>query len=152
MTRKDRSRAAATVPASQHSPDDRHATRKVRQFGVLGPQPRPCPWAARILSAGHAAGKVPPYRSPAWHRLADDDPCKLAAVVLYAECWHAERQPDVIADRLRREVEVAAHVELQLDFLEPGPLAESVDEERAQRMRSLAERPTYDELQGRRSA
>jgi hypothetical protein len=48
---------------------------------------------------------LPSYGSPHWAALADDDPRKLAAAVIAAECWATDL--DDLPDRLRRELAAA---------------------------------------------
>ena len=48
---------------------------------------------------------APSYGTPAWLALADDDPGKVAAVVVAAECW--AQSGDTLELDLRREVEAA---------------------------------------------
>jgi hypothetical protein len=45
---------------------------------------------------------LPIYGSPRWAALADDDPRKLAAAVIAAECWATDQ--DELPDRARREL------------------------------------------------
>lgn len=60
-------------------------------------------WAARLICA--AEKPIPRYGDPAWHRLPEGSPAKVAAVVIAAECY--AREADELEDRLRAEIEMS---------------------------------------------
>lgn len=101
-------------------------------------------WAHDVIAAGRAAGVVPPYASADWLALDPDDPRRLAAIVIAAECWWYDGLPEVMAERLRDEL-------LFLDQLVVERIRRtSWDVAAAKDWVAVAERPTYDELEARR--
>lgn len=58
---------------------------------------------AHITDPTTAPTDLPGYGSPRWAALADDDPRKLAAAVIAAECWATDT--DELPHRLRRELD-----------------------------------------------
>jgi len=68
--------------------------------------PEVSPWAAvRLAALGRRTSTpVPPYGSPKWDALADDEPAKYAALVRGAEAWRQHCSPEQVAADLRREL------------------------------------------------
>ncbi|MFK4091115.1 DUF2742 domain-containing protein [Kribbella sp. NPDC020789] len=57
---------------------------------------------AMVAASPDLPADLPTYGSPHWAALADDDPRKLAAAVIAAECWATDR--DELPGRLRDEI------------------------------------------------
>lgn len=66
-------------------------------------------WAKAMVA--HITDRItnPAYGSPRWAALADDDPRKLAAAVITAECWATDT--DDLPNRVRRELDAARQAE-----------------------------------------
>lgn len=62
-------------------------------------------WAEQLIRRGRALGAVPRYSSAAWRALSDNDPRKVAACVVAAECW--VDHVDTLEQRLHAEVAAA---------------------------------------------
>jgi hypothetical protein len=56
------------------------------------------------LKLGRSCGEIPVYGSDEWEALDAADPRRFAAVVVAAECWRREGEPDAIEARLRHEL------------------------------------------------
>ena len=56
-------------------------------------------WAAAVVRRGRAHGDVVRYGTEAWHQLPASDPRKLAGLVIAAECWRIDGQPDRVLQR-----------------------------------------------------
>lgn len=97
-------------------------------------------WASHRIRAGQAVGQVPRYGSPAWLRLEDRDPRKVAAVVIAAECWRQDGEGMV--DRLAVELADGRRTTERLDAAEWAAAAAGV--------RHMANTPTHVELERRR--
>jgi len=68
-------------------------------------------WAkAMVAHITNRPTDLPNYGSPRWAALADDDPRKLAAAVIAAECWATDQ--DELPDRVRRELDAARKAHL----------------------------------------
>lgn len=64
-------------------------------------------WARTLIRRGEADGAtIPRYGTDAWHRLSQDDPRRIAGVVIAAESWATDA--DDVPGRLRRELYDAA--------------------------------------------
>ncbi|MFG1909028.1 DUF2742 domain-containing protein [Kribbella sp. NPDC048928] len=59
-------------------------------------------WAKAMVAHITHRTADPAYGSPRWAALADDDPRKLAAAVIAAECWATDT--DDLPDRVRRDL------------------------------------------------
>lgn len=62
-------------------------------------------WAQHLVRRGQALGAVPRYSSSAWRALPDNDPRKVAACVVAAECW--AEHVDTLEERLHTEIATA---------------------------------------------
>lgn len=62
-------------------------------------------WAKAMVATITDPTRLPTYGTPHWAALADDDPRKLAAAVLAAECWATDL--DELPDRVRRDLDAA---------------------------------------------
>ncbi|TDW65616.1 DUF2742 domain-containing protein [Kribbella pratensis] len=62
---------------------------------------------AHITDPTTTPAGLPAYGSPNWAALADDDPHKLAAAVIAAECWATDQDelPDRLCDELANQRE-----------------------------------------------
>jgi hypothetical protein len=61
-------------------------------------------FVARMLDLGQRCGPLPIYGSDEWEGLDPADPRRFASVIRAAECWRTEGEPEVIAERLQREL------------------------------------------------
>lgn len=68
---------------------------------------QPLPWAVGIIRLGRDAGQIPRYGSQTWLMMAGDDPRRIAAIVIAAECWRDHCSDDRIADELGQEIAAA---------------------------------------------
>ncbi|MGW7684863.1 hypothetical protein ACWGID_29255 [Kribbella sp. NPDC054772] len=66
-------------------------------------------WATAMVAHITDRTTNPAYGSPRWAALADDDPHKLAAAVIAAECWATDT--DDIPNRVRRELDALHQAE-----------------------------------------
>ncbi len=116
--------------------------RAVRRAGVVtaGAREHRRGWALPLIRRGRDVGDVPSYGSPEWCRLPHNDPRRIAAVVIAAECWAVDG--DDLEARLRRELADAAAAEERL--------ADEDFAEMAKWVRRMADRPTIAELRQRR--
>jgi hypothetical protein len=76
-------------------------------------------WSDRLVREARLRyGEPPQYGSPAFLALDQDDPLRLAALVVAAEAWRREHTPEVFAQRLadelvaRQQVDGAARDEI----------------------------------------
>lgn len=97
-------------------------------------------WAGALIQAGLAAGALPPYGARDWRRLPQEDPRRVAACVVAAECWRSD--DDDLETRLRRELYDLAVYGDRLDRASFMEVAEHVQR--------YASRPTHVELLARR--
>lgn len=70
-------------------------------------------WCAHSLARAESAGRIPLLGSPAWVALDDQDPRKLGSVIRAALAWLADSQPEVIAERLRAEMDFVDQITFQ---------------------------------------
>jgi hypothetical protein len=91
-------------------------------------------------------GGTPQYRSPEWHVLPEDDPRRLRAVYLAADCWHAHWSDEEVARRLAEELAFVDH-EVRRRFREM-----SWDLSTAATWSALADEPPHAELARRLAA
>lgn len=98
-------------------------------------------WAVHLIRRGRALGALPRYGSLAWCALPDNDPRKVAAVVVAAECWWVECDRDHIADRLRDQLAVERQIQAAREAQEFAAVAAEV--------RSGADRPTWAKVRER---
>lgn len=70
--------------------------------------PMPLPWARERIEAARKLGPVPDYGSSEWHALADEDPRRMAAALIYAEVQRYEERTAV--ERLRAELAEARYL------------------------------------------
>jgi Protein of unknown function (DUF2742) len=64
-------------------------------------------FVASLLDLGRSCGEVPIYGSTEWEALDPIDPRRFAAVVVAAECWRQDGEPDRVRARLLDELAVA---------------------------------------------
>jgi hypothetical protein len=105
-----------------------------RTTAPLAGLPAALPWAARFIRAGGPG--VPGYGTPAWAALPDNDPRKVASVVLAAELHRAYWDPTEHARRPHAE----------LDALRELDAAEVWFPEIVAEAHRTANRPTFAEL------
>lgn len=79
-------------------------------------------WAQQYLE--RAGCPLPIYGSEAWTVLPLNDPARIAACVVAAECW--AREGDELPERLARELENRRGAEARLDAHEWGTIASRV--------------------------
>lgn len=94
-------RPAPTYPALHH-PRNYHAPALDDQEAATPAQLTAAYLRSRIAVAGD---NVPDLGSTEWLRLPRNHPASVAAICRAALAWHREGQPDVIAARLRLELE-----------------------------------------------
>lgn len=70
-------------------------------------------WAAALICRGRESGVVVSYGDDLWHRLPQDHPARIAAVVVAAECWAADG--DDLPGRLRADLAAARQAEDTLE-------------------------------------
>ncbi len=118
-------------------PESRHLS--------LDVSPDPCAerthhWAQRVLAAARPAGDLVRYGTEEWHDLAPNDPRRLAALVLAAECWREHCDPVNIALELLDELREGRREQRRTSWDVCG----------AADWAAVASRPTVAELQRRR--
>lgn len=64
-------------------------------------------FVARLLDLGRSCGEIPVYGSEEWDALDPVDPRRFAAVVVAAECWRQDGEPDRVRARLLDELAVS---------------------------------------------
>ena len=102
-------------------------------------------WARPLLDRARHTGPTPPAGTAPWRALDDTDPRKLAALIRPALAWLHEATPEVIAERLRAELD-------QLDLLhDRRSKAAALDLADAADWTAIATGPTHRELERRRA-
>jgi hypothetical protein len=61
-----------------------------------------------IAALARAAGPVPRYGDEAWLQLDTDDPRRLAAVYIAAECWRVHCLPATVAAEVQAQLDIEA--------------------------------------------
>lgn len=97
-------------------------------------------WAAALIGRGRATGVTCAYGDDTWHRLPQDHPARIAAVIVAAEA-HAQAG-DHLAEQLAVELQAARKAAEQTDAEAFAEMAATI--------RRQAMRPTVGELAHRR--
>ncbi|WP_163548367.1 hypothetical protein [Candidatus Frankia nodulisporulans] len=66
-------------------------------------------WSRNLISAARDLGPVPRYGSTEWIDLPVNDPRRLAAVVIAAECWRLDEPTGAWAQALRQAEQDGVH-------------------------------------------
>jgi hypothetical protein len=83
-------------------------------------------WVKAFIRRGRVRGTVPRYGSLLWCRLPEDDPRKVAAVCIAAECWAIECDPQTIREQLENELSAQRWLEDQASEVEHQRVAAQV--------------------------
>lgn len=70
-------------------------------------------WARAAIDAARTAGPPPRYGSQAWLDLPTNDPRRMASVLIAAECWRLECDPEWTRARLDAESDAAHSAAVQ---------------------------------------
>lgn len=102
------------------------------------------PWAAEVIAGAWHLWPIPSYGTPEFLALPQDDPRRLPALVIAAECWWNQGRPEVMAEVLEDHLaEMDAEARYRFRAL-------SWDLSGAQDWNAVAARPTFAELEQRR--